>query len=131
MSSLGAWQGYQAELALRLGLVALQRKQTAQALDAMTRATELARAGGGTGILAGTALERASASVTESPRRCGRDTPYRYPRLPRRGHLLEIGWARSRTTITPARASHRAFQLARYDARCGGGRAPGFSKELR
>jgi tetratricopeptide (TPR) repeat protein len=35
--------GYQAELTLRLALVALQRKQTAQALDAMARASEFAR----------------------------------------------------------------------------------------
>ncbi|MBA3642086.1 MAG: tetratricopeptide repeat protein [Acidobacteria bacterium] len=39
--------GYQAELTLRLGLVALDRKQTAQALDAMTRAAGFAHTAGG------------------------------------------------------------------------------------
>lgn len=50
--------GYQAELTLRLALVALQRKQTQRALDAMTRASEYARAAGGNRILAGIALDR-------------------------------------------------------------------------
>src|SRR5262249_11182009 len=51
--------GYQAELMLRLAFIHLQRKQTDQALDAMARATEFARAAGGNRILAGIALERA------------------------------------------------------------------------
>ncbi len=50
--------GYQSELTLRLGLIALERKQVSQALDAMTRASELARGAGGNRILAGIALER-------------------------------------------------------------------------
>jgi CHAT domain-containing protein/tetratricopeptide (TPR) repeat protein len=50
--------GYQAELTLRLGLIALQRKQTAQALAAMARASDFARSAGGNRILAGIALER-------------------------------------------------------------------------
>jgi tetratricopeptide (TPR) repeat protein len=51
--------GYQAELTLRLAFIAVQRKQTPQALEAMSRAAEFARAAGGNGILAGIALERA------------------------------------------------------------------------
>jgi tetratricopeptide (TPR) repeat protein len=51
--------GYQAELTLRLALIAQGRKQTARALQAMARASELARAAGGNRILAGIALERA------------------------------------------------------------------------
>jgi tetratricopeptide (TPR) repeat protein len=50
--------GYQSELTLRLGLIALERKQISQALDAMSRASELARAAGGNRILAGISLER-------------------------------------------------------------------------
>ena len=51
--------GYQAELTLRLASIAIARKQTAQALEAMSRAAEFARAAGGNRILAGIALERA------------------------------------------------------------------------
>lgn len=51
--------GYQAELTLRLASIAVARKQTAQALEEMSRATEFARAAGGNRILAGIALERA------------------------------------------------------------------------
>src|SRR5262245_48629249 len=51
--------GYQAELTLRLAFIHLQRKQTAQALDAMSRASAFARAAGGNRILAGVALEQA------------------------------------------------------------------------
>jgi tetratricopeptide (TPR) repeat protein len=51
--------GYQAELTLRLAFIHLQRKQTDQALDAMSRAAAFARAAGGNRILAGIALERA------------------------------------------------------------------------
>src|SRR5262249_2356701 len=51
--------GYQAGLTLRLAFIHLQRKQTAQALDAMSRASAFARAAGGNRILAGIALERA------------------------------------------------------------------------
>ena len=51
--------GYQAELTLRLGLIALERKQTTQALEAMARAQDLARAAGGNRILGGIAIERA------------------------------------------------------------------------
>jgi tetratricopeptide (TPR) repeat protein len=42
--------GYQAELTLRLGLIAAQRKQADKALDAMTRASALARTAGGNRI---------------------------------------------------------------------------------
>ena len=51
--------GYQAELTLRLAFIHLQRKQAAQALDAMSRAAAFARAAGGNRILAGVALEQA------------------------------------------------------------------------
>jgi len=51
--------GYQAELTLRLAFIAAERKQTARALEAMSRAAEFARAAGGNRILAGIALERA------------------------------------------------------------------------
>jgi CHAT domain-containing protein len=51
--------GYQAELTLRLAFIHLERKQTAQALDAMSRAAAFARAAGGNRILAGIALEQA------------------------------------------------------------------------
>jgi CHAT domain-containing protein len=51
--------GYQAELTLRLAFIAVQRKQTAQALESMSRAAKFARAAGGNRILAGIALERA------------------------------------------------------------------------
>src|SRR5918999_3500588 len=51
--------GYQAELTLRLAFIAVQRKQTAQALELISRAAEFARAAGGNRILAGIALERA------------------------------------------------------------------------
>jgi tetratricopeptide (TPR) repeat protein len=51
--------GYQAELTLRLAFIHLQRKQTDQALDAMSRAAAFARAAGGNRLLAGISLERA------------------------------------------------------------------------
>jgi ATP/maltotriose-dependent transcriptional regulator MalT len=51
--------GYQAELTLRLASIAVQRKDTARALEAMSRAAEFARAAGGNRILAGIAIERA------------------------------------------------------------------------
>ena len=51
--------GYQAELTLRLAFIAVERKQTERALEAMSRAAEFARAAGGNRILAGIALERA------------------------------------------------------------------------
>lgn len=51
--------GYQAELRMRLALVAAARKQIPQALDEMARAAEFARAAGANRILAGLALERA------------------------------------------------------------------------
>lgn len=51
--------GYQAELRVRLALVAVARKQIPQALDEMARAAEFARAAGANRILAGLALERA------------------------------------------------------------------------
>jgi hypothetical protein len=51
--------GYQAELTLRLAFIAVQRKQTTRALEAMARAADFARAAGGNRILAGIALERA------------------------------------------------------------------------
>jgi CHAT domain-containing protein/Tfp pilus assembly protein PilF len=51
--------GYQAELTLRLGLIAQQREQSADALQAMSRASDLARAAGGNRILAGIAIDRA------------------------------------------------------------------------
>jgi len=51
--------GYQAELTLRLAFIAVERKQTTRALEAMSRAAEFARAAGGNRILAGIALERA------------------------------------------------------------------------
>lgn len=51
--------GYQAELTLRLAFIAVARKDTAQALEQMSRAAEFARAAGGNRILAGIALERA------------------------------------------------------------------------
>jgi tetratricopeptide (TPR) repeat protein len=51
--------GYQAELTVRLALVAVARKQTPRALEEMAKATELARAAGANRILAGLALERA------------------------------------------------------------------------
>jgi hypothetical protein len=51
--------GYQAELTLGLAFIAVQRKQTAQALESISRAAEFARAAGGNRILAGIALERA------------------------------------------------------------------------
>jgi tetratricopeptide (TPR) repeat protein len=47
-------------LALRLGLIARDRKQTSEALDAMQQASEFARAAGANRILAGIAMERAS-----------------------------------------------------------------------
>jgi len=51
--------GYQAELLLRLAFIAVERKQTARAMETMSRAAEFARAAGGNRILAGIALERA------------------------------------------------------------------------
>jgi tetratricopeptide (TPR) repeat protein len=51
--------GYQAELTLRLGLIALHRKDMTRALDAMAHAAEYARTAGGNRILAGIAMERA------------------------------------------------------------------------
>ena len=51
--------GYQAELTLRLGLIAADSKQTSRALETMSRAAELARRAGGNRILAGIDLERA------------------------------------------------------------------------
>ncbi len=51
--------GYQAELTVRLALVAVARKQIPQALEEMAKATEFARAAGANRILAGLALERA------------------------------------------------------------------------
>src|SRR5262249_3224666 len=51
--------GYEAELTLRLGLIALHRKDTKGALEAMARAAEYARAVGGNRIVAGIAIERA------------------------------------------------------------------------
>lgn len=51
--------GYQAELRVRLALVAVARKQIPQALEEMDRAAEFARAAGANRILAGLALERA------------------------------------------------------------------------
>lgn len=51
--------GYQAELTLRLGLIAAESKQTSRALETMSRAAELARHAGGNRILAGIDLERA------------------------------------------------------------------------
>jgi CHAT domain-containing protein len=54
----GAW-GYQAELTLRLALIAIDRKQMTEALAAMAQAAEFARAAGSNGILASIAIERA------------------------------------------------------------------------
>lgn len=51
--------GYQAELTVRLALVAVARKQIPQALEEMAKAMEFARAAGANRILAGLALERA------------------------------------------------------------------------
>jgi CHAT domain-containing protein len=51
--------GYQAELTVRLALVAVARKQIPQALEQMAKAMEFARAAGANRILAGLALERA------------------------------------------------------------------------
>jgi CHAT domain-containing protein/tetratricopeptide (TPR) repeat protein len=51
--------GYQAELTLRLALIAIERRQTTEALETMARAAEFARAVGGNRILAGIAIERA------------------------------------------------------------------------
>jgi CHAT domain-containing protein len=51
--------GYQAELTVRLALLAVARKQIPQALEEMAKATEFARAAGANRILAGLALERA------------------------------------------------------------------------
>src|SRR5437762_43643 len=51
--------GYQAELVLQQGLISYQQKNTPQALDLLSRATELAREAGGNRILAEIALELA------------------------------------------------------------------------
>ena len=71
--------GYQAELTLRLAFIRLQRKQTDQALDAMSRAAAFARAAGGNQILAGIAFER-----TRSP--ASRESVARRGECPSRWH---------------------------------------------
>ena len=50
--------GYQAELTVRLASIAAARKQTAQALEELSRAAEFAKAAGGNRILATIGLER-------------------------------------------------------------------------
>ena len=51
--------GYQAELTVKQGLIAYQRKQTTQALDLLARALDFARRSGGTRIVAEISLELA------------------------------------------------------------------------
>jgi CHAT domain-containing protein len=58
--------GYQAELRVRLALLAVAKKQIPQALEEMAKATEFARAAGANRILAGLALERARILRQES-----------------------------------------------------------------
>ena len=56
--------GYQAELTFRQGMMAYQRKQTAQALVALARAVDLARQAGGNRILAEIAIDLARIQQT-------------------------------------------------------------------
>src|SRR5205085_2773719 len=63
--------GYQSELTFRLGLIANDRKQTAQAMTLLSRAIDLGRRAGGSRILAEIALEltkiqRASDQLAEA-----------------------------------------------------------------
>jgi tetratricopeptide (TPR) repeat protein len=77
--------GYQAELTLRVGVIALQAKQVDQALDAMTRAAAFARAAGEPPLGFHRAGTCASASLDGPRDRRGHHASRGYPRRSKHG----------------------------------------------